>query len=111
MLELSQFALAGYLAFTSFCRLRKTDNNTVPAVRHAFALLATISIILAVAACVLPAHPSTVLALIGIAVVQAVTAMYWRVRVPDHYVMHREPPKRRATAVGQQDAARGGRLE
>lgn len=97
MLELAQFVLAGYLAFTSFCRLRKTDNTTVPAVRHAFALLATIAIILAVSACVLPAHPATVLALIGIAVVQAVTAMYWRVRVPDPYVMHREPPKRRAT--------------
>ena len=97
MLEIAQFLLAGYLSFTSFCRLRKTDKNTVPAVRHAFALQATISLVLLLAACVLPAHPATVLSLIGISVVQAVTAMYWRKHVPDQFVIHPRKPRRRAS--------------
>lgn len=107
MLEVLQCLLSGYLVVTSFCRLRKTDKDVVPAIRHAFALLATINVVLCLeAVCVLlvdevpsslRAHPATVLALIGIVVVQFVTARFWAKGVPDRFKVYRQPPLRRAS--------------
>lgn len=99
MIETMQFLLAGYLTFTCFCRLRKTDDTTVPLIRHAFALMATLMLFLTITACMLPAHADTVLALTGIAAVQCATARYWRYSQPYHFVQPRYRPliRRRAS--------------
>lgn len=113
MLELLQCLLSGYLVVTSFCRLRKTDRNTIPAIRHAFAILATINVVLFLAAAAalsarpatasFAAHPATVLALIGIVAVQFVTARFWAQHVPDRFIIHKHPLRRRTSDKSAED--------
>lgn len=89
LLDGLQFMLAGFLTVTCFCRLRTTDAHTVDAIRHAFALLATVMLAIAASSFFIHADPLLILALIGIAVVQGVTAAYWREGVPHHFVKER----------------------
>ena len=92
-----QCVLAGFLAVTCFCRLRTTDAYTVDAIRHAFALLATVMLAIVVSSFFVHADPLLILALIGIAVVQGVTAAYWREGVPHHFVKAQYRARRRST--------------
>lgn len=99
LLDSIQFVLAGFLTFTCFCRLRATDDRTVDAIRHAFALMATVMLAIACSTFFLHAYPLLILALIGISCVQAVTAIYWGDGVPHQFVKerYRFAVRRRAT--------------
>jgi len=86
-------ALCGALFYTCFCRIVRTDVDTVRPVRLAFCLLAAVSVACMVAPLgwlkpVLPAvePPVTQLVMVGsMFVVQALTARYWRDGVPCHF--------------------------
>lgn len=86
-------ALSGLLFWTCFCRLVRTDEDTHLAVRAAFCLLASITLGVAVVPFGLMAPlvprcmptPSQVLLLSGMALVQGLTARYWRHGVPVHF--------------------------
>lgn len=85
--------LATGLFWTCFCRVVRTDDDTEPAVRAAFCLLASVALVVGVApfgllSPVLEVErvPVTqVLLLGGIVLVQGLTARYWRDGVPPHF--------------------------
>lgn len=99
LLDSIQFVLAGFLTFTCFYRLRATDAGTVDAIRHAFALMATIMLAIASTTFFLHAYPLLILALIGVSCVQVATTIYWSDGVPHQYVKerYRYAARRRAT--------------
>jgi len=86
-------ALAGLLFWTCFCRLVRTDRDTYSGVRAAFCVLATITMVAALApfGLLAPLVPrsvpsvSQVLLLAGMSLVQGLTAKYWRHGVPSHF--------------------------
>jgi len=85
--------LCGALFWTCFCRIVRTDVDTVRPVRLAFCLLGAVAVACMVAPLgwlrpLLPAHepPVTQLVIVGaMFVVQGLTARYWRDGVPCHF--------------------------
>lgn len=87
LLNAAQFVLSGFLTYACFCRLRKTDTQTIDAIRHAFALMATIMLFVCARTLFVDADPVLVLSLLGMAAVQAATAVYWPSGgVPAHFI-------------------------
>ena len=87
LLNVAQFFLSLFLAWSCFCRIRKTDSTTVDPIRHAFALQATVMVFVCVRSLWGDADPVLVLALLGTATVQAATAVYWPADgVPSHFI-------------------------
>lgn len=93
LLMIFNCTLAMGLFWTCFCRVVRTDNNTEPAVRAAFCVLASVALAVGVAPFGLLSPlirvetiPITqVLLLAGIVLVQGLTARYWRDGVPPHF--------------------------
>lgn len=85
--EVIQTLLALYLSWTGLCRIRKTDINTQPAVRHAFSALFAIMLAVAVAPWVWTIPPVVLNCLMGasFAIVQLCTGKYWIRSVPETY--------------------------
>jgi hypothetical protein len=87
--------LAGMLFYTCFCRLVRTSTDTVMPVRLAFCVLAAASALCGAAPFLtgmVPQWPQLVIEA-AMAVVQALTAQYWRDGVPCHFQRHTARPE------------------
>lgn len=91
-INVMQALIALCIAYTCWCRIRKTDANTLPAIRHTFALLFTVSLLMAIAPWVwdMPATPMSLAFASVVLLMQAVTALLWRDGVPLCYRSDKE---------------------
>lgn len=82
--DVVQAVIAVCIAYTCWCRIRKTDATTLPAIRHTFALLFAVSLLMAIAPWVwaMPATPMSLAFASVVLLMQAVTALLWRAGVP-----------------------------
>jgi len=81
------------LLYSQFCRSVKTDNNTHAGILAAFYLLTVAAVLSLFAPLVLPNwRPSieTIVLLLAISVVQAVTSRFWRCGAPGSFVNDRD---------------------
>jgi predicted Kef-type K+ transport protein len=89
-----QAVVALGLSYTCYCRLKKMDSTTLPAIQHAFAVMFTVSLALAFAPWVWSIHATPVsLAFVSaVLLMQAVTATLWRDGLPHCYRSDRGCP-------------------
>lgn len=92
--DVLQALVALGLAYTCYCRLKKMDDTTLPAIQHTFALLFAISMFLAFApwAFAMHANPMSLGFTSTVLLMQAVTATLWRDGLPHCYRSDRGCP-------------------
>jgi len=85
--DVVQALIALCITYTCWCRIRKMDASTLPAIRHTFALLFAVSLLMAIAPWVwaMPATPMSLAFTSVVLLMQAVTATLWRDGLPQCY--------------------------
>lgn len=92
--DVLQALVALGLAYTCYCRLKKMDDTTLPAIQHTFAAMFTVALALAFAPWVWSMHatPVSLAFTSAVLLMQAVTATLWRDGLPHCYRSDRGCP-------------------